>query len=72
MIDAFLGFIFGKVEAGPAIGNIEEQLKELNFPVFIPFSITSVTEVIENGITLTKYLPVNVTKEYHLLFSKFK
>jgi len=83
MIDAFLGFIFGKVLAGPAIGNIEEQLKELNFPVFNPFSITSVTEALENGIKLningnyikkplTKYLPVNVTKEYHLLFSKIK
>lgn len=79
----FLGLTFGKVVVGPAIGNIEEQLKELNFPVFNPFSITSVTEALENGIKLninenyikkplTKYLPVNVAKEYHLLFSKFK
>lgn len=59
----------------PAIGNIVEQLKELNFPVFKPNSITSVTEALENGIklnitgnyikkSLAKYLPLNVAKEF--------
>jgi len=78
----FLGFTFRKVTVGPAIGNIEEQLKEMNYPVFNPSSITSVTEALENGIKLnkngnyikkilTKYLPINVAKEYDLLFSKF-
>ena len=79
----FLGFTFGKVTVGPAIGNIEEQLKELNYPVFDPNSISSVTEALKKGIklhlsgeysgsTLAKYLPINVAKEYDRIFLKYK
>ncbi len=79
----FLGLTFGKVTVGPAIGNIEEQLKELNYPVFNPNSISSVTEALEKGIrlhksgehtgsTLTKYQSINVAKEYDRIFLKYK
>lgn len=79
----FLGLTFGKVVVGPAIGNIGEQLKEINFPVFNPKSMYSVTEALENGIklhlsgehkgnVLEKYLPINVAKEYDRVFSKHK
>lgn len=78
----FLGLTFRKLIVGPAIGNIEEQLKELNFPIFNPNSITSVTEALERGIKLhlsgeyigksiEKYLPINVAKEYDTLFLKY-
>lgn len=80
--NVFLGLTFKKVTVGAAIGNIEEQLKELNYPVFNPNSISSVTEALENGIKLhlggehiskplNKYLPVNVAKEYDRIFIKY-
>lgn len=79
----FLGLTFGKVTVGPAIGNIQEQLEELNYPVFDPNSISSVTEALEEGIkiylagdnlesTLAKNLPINVAKEYEMVFLKYK
>ncbi len=79
----FLGLTFGKVTVGPAIGNIEEQLKELHLPVFDPNSISSVTQALEKGIKLhlsgeykgrplEKYLPINVAKEYDRIFLKYK
>jgi len=79
----FLGFTFGKVTVGPAIGNIEEQLKELHLPVFNPNSISSVTEALGKGIKLhlsgeysgstpAKYQPINVAKETDRIFSKYK
>lgn len=77
----FLGMTFGKVIVGPAIGNIEEQLKELNFPVFNPNSLSSVTEALEKGIKinlcrnyikkpLAKYLPLNIAKEFDRILFK--
>lgn len=79
----FLGLTFGKVMVGPAIGNIEEQLKEHNFPVFNPKSVSSVTEALEKGIklhlsreytgsNLSKYQSINVAKEYDRIFLKYK
>lgn len=79
----FLGLTFGKVTVGPNIGNIGEQLKELDYPVFNPNSISSVTKAMEKGIklnlsgeymdkTLEKYLPINVAREYDRIFLKYK
>lgn len=79
----FLGLTFGKVVVGPAVGNIKEQLEELNFPVFNPDSIKGVTRALEKGIKLEsngnftkkplpKFLPVNVAKEYDRIFLKYK
>lgn len=79
----FLGLTFGKVIVGPATGNIEEQLKELNYPVFNPNFVFSVTEALQKGIklhmsgeysetTLTKYQPINVANEYDRIFLKYK
>lgn len=76
----FLGLTFGKVIVGPSIGNIEEQLKELNFPLFNPQSISSVVKALEKGIEISrygnykkepleKYLPVNVAQEYDRVLS---
>lgn len=78
----FLGFTFGKVTVGPAIGNIQEQLSELNYPVFNPNSISSVIKALEKGIklnlsgeyigkSLEKYLPINVASEYDRIFLKY-
>lgn len=78
----FLGLTFGKVTVGPNIGNIGEQLKELNYPVFNPNSISSVTKALEKGIklnlsgdyignSLEKYLPINVAREYDRIFLKY-
>lgn len=79
----FLGITLQKVVVGPAIGNIEEQLKELNFPVFDPKSISSVVNALYKGIKLnltndymkkplSKYSPINATKEYDRVFSKYE
>lgn len=79
----FLGLSFGKVVVGPATGNISEQLEELNFPVFNPYSLPTVTRALEKGIKLnlkgnfvkkplSKYLPINVAFEYDRLFFKYK
>lgn len=79
----FLGLTFRKVIVGPAIGNIEEQLKELNYPVFNPNSMSSVTKALEKGIKLhlsgeylggvqAKYYPINVAKDYDRIFLKYK
>lgn len=71
----FLGLSFGKVIVGPAVGNIEEQLKELSFPIFNPHSISSVAQALNKGIKisinendikkpLAKYSAINVAKEF--------
>lgn len=77
----FLGLTFKKVIVGPAIGNIEEQLKELGYPIFNPKSLGSVIKALEKGIilsksssfnfqTFVKYQPSTVAKEYDRIFSK--
>lgn len=79
----FLGLSFRRPVVGPAVGNIEEQLKELGFPVFEPDSISSVTEAIEEGFKLNetmsdypdsikKYHPENVGRGYDQVLRKYK
>lgn len=50
--NVFLGLTYGKIVVGPAIGNIKEQLIQLNFPLFNPNSKKSVREAIDRGINL--------------------
>ena len=59
----FLGLTFGKIVAGPDIGNIKEQLQELNFPIFNPNSISSVTRALEKGIGFAIFQ--RSCKKYH-------
>lgn len=79
----FLGLAFKKVIVGPAVGNIEEQLKELNFPVFNPQSISSVARALNRGIEismgedyikkpLAKYSALNVAKEFDRILLNLK
>ncbi len=83
MINVFLSTSLWEFTAGPAIGNIEEQLKEPYLPVFNPNSISSVTEALEKGIKLylsgeysgsnpAKYQLINVAKETDRIFLKYK
>lgn len=50
----FLGLTFNKIVVGPAIGNIQEQLQDLGFPVFDPYSNASVLKAIYRGVKLNK------------------
>lgn len=79
----FLGLTFGKIVAGPAIGNIAEQLMELDYPLFDPNSIPSVTNALDQGIknletgeyagkSLAKYQPESVAASYDRLLMKYK
>jgi len=47
-----LGYYFGKVVVGPAIGNIQHELKETGNPTFIPASLPSVVRAIDYGLSL--------------------
>lgn len=77
----FLGASYDKVVVGPRTGNITEQLEEQNLPVFNPYSISSVTEALSEGVELylngnfhwknmEKYQPEFVAKEYDRIFSE--
>lgn len=79
----FLGLTFGKIMVGPAVGNIKEQLEELDYPVFDPKSIYSVVESLKKAITLfqgeksgrilpAKYSPENVAMEYDRILLKYR
>lgn len=82
--NVFLGLTFNKIVVGPAVGNIEEQLKELDLPVFDPKRRRSVIVAIEKGINLSKkhngyiagklekYLPDSITKKTDALLSDLK
>lgn len=82
--NVFLGLTYNKVVVGPAAGNIEEQLKELDMPVFDPKNKKSVIEALNKGINLSKqhnsyiagklekYLPDSVAKKTDALFSDLK
>lgn len=82
--NVFLGLTFNKILVGPAIGNIEEQLKELGLPLFNPKKRKSILKAIRLGRELTtthnsylaekleKYLPVNVAKKMDDLLSDLK
>ncbi|MCM4154701.1 hypothetical protein [Gramella sp. AN32] len=50
----FLGLTYKKVLLGPEIGNIEEQLRKFNFPVFDPSSIRSIKMKIHEAFELSK------------------
>lgn len=75
----FLGFTFGKMTIGPAIGNISEHLLEQNFPMFDPKSLTSAKLALKEGIQIfksespniessNKYLPQVIASQYDELF----
>ncbi len=79
----FLGLTYQKVVVGPGVGNIQEQLKELNFPIFDPDSVPSIVRALEKGFQLSdkaqfpkdklaKYQPENVAMEYESVFLKYK
>lgn len=79
----FLGLTFNKIVVGPATGNIEEQLKLFELPVFDPNSISSVTKALENGLALSnsgyvipnkdliEFKPENVAKVMDEFFGEF-
>lgn len=79
--NVFLGLTFNKIVVGPAVGNIEEQLKELDLPVFDPKKRKSVIVALNKGISLSnqhngyiagkleKYLPNSITKKTDALLS---
>lgn len=80
--NVFLGLTFKKVVVGAATGNIKEQLKSFDFPIYDPKSIKSVIKALEKGIKLNKteanfnvdlnkYLPINVAMEYDRIFLKY-
>lgn len=50
----FLGLTFNKIVVGPAIGNIQEQLQDLGFPLFDPFSRASILKAIYRGVKLSE------------------
>lgn len=76
----YLGLTYRKIIVGPQVGNITEQLKELNFPLFNPKSVTSVAKALEEGISLFKsgysfkeeilsnFHPQKIAKEMDLVF----
>ena len=79
----FLGLSFRKPVVGPAVGNIEEQLKQLGFPTFDPNSISSVKKALEEGLkfneatddfddSVEKYRPENVVRNYERVLMKYK
>ena len=80
----FLGLTFNKIVVGPAVGNIKEQLEDLDLPVFDPKKRKSVIEALNKGINLSKqhngyiagklekYLPGTITKKTDALFSELK
>lgn len=82
--NVFLGLTFNKIIVGPAVGNIEEQLIELNLPVFDPKQRKSVVKALNEGIQLAgqhnsyiadklqKYMPQNVAQNTDNLFSALK
>lgn len=75
-----LALTFNKIVVGPAIGNIGEQLRFLNMPLFDPNSNSSVTQALEKGLALnnskfvfqdeviSKFKPKNVAKAMDLVF----
>ncbi|MFT5892136.1 MAG: hypothetical protein ACI9Y7_002246 [Dokdonia sp.] len=49
----YLGLTFNKIVVGPETGNITEELKKSNFPIFQPENVDSVVSAIEKGLALT-------------------
>lgn len=82
--NVFLGLTFNKILVGPAIGNIEEQLKELGLPVFDPKNKKSILKALKRGRELSqnhhnypiyklqKYFPEMVSKKTDEFLSKLK
>lgn len=82
--NVFLGLTFNKIVVGPAVGNIEEQLKDLDLPIFDPSQKKSVIAGLQKGISLAeihnsyiadklqKYLPKNVARKTDDLFNTLK
>ncbi|MGW1455074.1 hypothetical protein ACWBC2_08790 [Salegentibacter agarivorans] len=78
----FLGFTFRKIVVGPAMGNMEETLKEVGFPVFDPKKRATVVNALERAMELSKsgcsafekkmikYEPTNIATEMDAIFSK--
>lgn len=78
----YLGLTYEKYIIGPEIGNIEEVLEELNFPIFKPKEERSIKKaVIElsqmmkeeysfNSKKLDKYLPQNVARKWDSLINE--
>ncbi|WP_289023307.1 hypothetical protein [uncultured Salegentibacter sp.] len=78
----YLGLSFSKVTVGPAIGNIEEQLKLQGLPVFDPNSANSVAMALKEAIEMFKYnsfkpkiteslAPVSIAKELDDIYLKY-
>lgn len=77
-----LALTFNKIVVGPATGNIEEQLRVLNMPMFDPSSNRSVTLALEKGFDLSnskfvikeeviiKFKSKNVSKAMDLVFAE--
>lgn len=80
----YLALTFNKIVVGPATGNIEEQLKLFEMPVFNPNSVKSVSNAIEKGLSLIKsnfviqdqilknFKPVNIATELDTIFLDIK
>ncbi len=80
----FLGLTFNKILVGPAIGNIREQLIDRGMPIFEPFSRSSVTKAIAEGIKIyekddldyqnkiSKYEPAYVAQQMDEFFKLLK
>ncbi|MFZ2282382.1 MAG: hypothetical protein WAV86_00750 [Lutibacter sp.] len=63
----FLGLTFNKIVVGPSIGNIEEQLIELELPAFNPKNKLSVSNALKKGMELSidhKNYPDGLLKKY--------
>lgn len=66
--NVFLGLTYKKVIVGPAIGNIQEVLEKVGFPVFEPGSLRSVKGAMEDGVDKFKNgfsFPANILQDYH-------
>lgn len=83
--NVFLGLSYKKVIVGPGIGNIQEVLSELNFPIFNPYSNKSIKAAVNKGVKifntdeiqlsefdLAKYHPKNIAKNMDKIFEKIK
>jgi len=77
----FLGLTFNKIVVGPSTGNIEEQLIELELPVFNPKYKLSVSNALKKGMKLSidhknysarllkKYMPKEVAQKMDALLN---
>lgn len=50
----YLGLTFKKIVVGPSVGNLEEQLKKFNFPLFDPHDAGSIKRALSNGLALVR------------------